>query len=152
MLDIRQMLDYIGVQAEPLNIAPSRVPPLWEGCDAPVGEGIESEPDWDLAGQPAPDYEVDQRINWRLGEAAIQTRYGRAACAPSQKPFGKPECQPSQRFLNQPGYILPTFTLPTFAILGLIWLNFLSVSGWHIAICHSQSHATLCRRQYFDAT
>jgi hypothetical protein len=62
--DIRQMLDHIGVQAEPPNIAPARGPPLWEDCDAPVGEGVESEPDWDMAAQPVPEHEVDQRINW----------------------------------------------------------------------------------------
>jgi hypothetical protein len=26
--------------------------------------GVQSEPDWDLAAQPAPDFEDDQRINW----------------------------------------------------------------------------------------
>jgi hypothetical protein len=62
--DIRQMLDHIGVQSEPPNIAPARGPPLWEDCDAQAGEGSQGEPDWDLVGQPAPDYEVDQRINW----------------------------------------------------------------------------------------
>jgi hypothetical protein len=62
--DIRQMLDHIGVQSEPQNIAPARGPPMWEDCDAQAGEGIGSEPDWDLAAQPAPDYELDQRINW----------------------------------------------------------------------------------------
>jgi hypothetical protein len=29
-----------------------------------MGEGVEGEPDWDLAAQPAPDYEVDQRVSW----------------------------------------------------------------------------------------
>ena len=66
--DIRQMLDHIGVQSEPPNIAPARGPPLWEDCDAQMGEGAQVEPDWanDWAGaaQPAPDYEVDQRITW----------------------------------------------------------------------------------------
>ena len=79
--DIRQMLQHIGVPAEPPNIAPARGPPLWEDCDAQMGEGAQVEPDWDLAaqpapdfevdspdwdlaGQPAPDYELDQRINW----------------------------------------------------------------------------------------
>ena len=62
--DIRQMLDHIGVQAEPPNIAPARGPPLWEDCDAQVGEGAGGEPDWDMAAQPVPDYEVDQRVNW----------------------------------------------------------------------------------------
>ena len=66
--DIRQMLDHIGVQAEPPCISPARGPPMWEDCDAQMGEGAQVEPDWanDWAGaaQPAPDYELDQRINW----------------------------------------------------------------------------------------
>jgi hypothetical protein len=37
---------------------------MWEDCNAPVGEGIEGGLDWDLAAQPAPEYELDQRINW----------------------------------------------------------------------------------------
>ena len=61
---IRRILDHIGVDLEPPHISPARGPPLWDDCDAHVGEGIEVEPDWDLAAQPAPDYEVDQRINW----------------------------------------------------------------------------------------
>ena len=62
--DIRHMLDHIGVQSEPPNIAPARGSPMWEDFDAQRGEGTQVEPDWDLAAQPAPDYEVDQRINW----------------------------------------------------------------------------------------
>jgi hypothetical protein len=27
-------------------------------------DGVEIDPDWDLTAQPAPDHEVDQRINW----------------------------------------------------------------------------------------
>lgn len=34
-----------------------------EDGDMPMGEGVEFEPDWDLVERPAPDYEVDQRIN-----------------------------------------------------------------------------------------
>ena len=62
--DIRQILDHIGVETEPPRITPARGPPLWDGCDAPMGEGVEVEPDWDEAAQPAPDFEVDQRISW----------------------------------------------------------------------------------------
>ena len=62
--DIRQILDHIGVQSEPPVIAPARGPPLWEDFDAPVGEGTQVDADWDLAAQPAPNYELDQRINW----------------------------------------------------------------------------------------
>ena len=45
-------------------ISPAREPPLWNDCDAQTDEGVHIEPDWDLAAQPAPDYEVDQLINW----------------------------------------------------------------------------------------
>ena len=62
--DIRQILDHIGVDSEPPHISPARGPPLWDGCDVQVGEGSQIEPDWDLAAQPAPDYAVDQRVNW----------------------------------------------------------------------------------------
>jgi hypothetical protein len=63
--DSCRILDHIGVESEPPHIAPARGPPLWEDCgDAQQGEGIPIGPDWDLAAQPAPDYEVDQRINW----------------------------------------------------------------------------------------
>ena len=62
--DIRQILDHIGVESEPPKISPARGPPLWGDCDAQQGEGTQVEPDWDLAAQPAPDYEMDQRITW----------------------------------------------------------------------------------------
>lgn len=62
--DIRQILDHIGVVSEPPHISPARSTPLWDDSGAQVREGIQIEPDWDLAAQPAPDYEVDQRINW----------------------------------------------------------------------------------------
>ena len=62
--DIRQILDHIGVESEPPSIAPARGPPMWEGFDAQMGEGAQVDADWDLVGQPAPDYELDQRINW----------------------------------------------------------------------------------------
>ncbi len=61
---IRKILEHIGVESEPQRIAPARGPPLWEDCDAQMGEGVEIEPDWDLAAQPAPDFDSDQRINW----------------------------------------------------------------------------------------
>lgn len=62
--DIRQMLEHIGVQSEPPCISPPRGLPMWEDCDAQAGQGAQVEPDWDLAAQPTPDYEVDQRTNW----------------------------------------------------------------------------------------
>ena len=61
---IRKSLDHIGVESEPPRIAAARGPPLWDDRDVQVGEGVEVEPDWDLAAQPAPDYEVDQGVNW----------------------------------------------------------------------------------------
>ena len=61
---IRKILDHIGVDSQPPHISPARGPPLWDDCDAQTDDGVRIEPDWDLAEQPAPDYEVDQRINW----------------------------------------------------------------------------------------
>ena len=46
------------------------------------------EPDWDLAAQPAPDFEVDQRVNWSMVEAAILTR-----CALAMHPTYTAHCQ-----------------------------------------------------------
>ncbi|GDX57380.1 hypothetical protein LBMAG30_15430 [Comamonadaceae bacterium] len=64
-VQIRKILDHIGVDSEPAHISPARGPPLWDDCgDAHVIEGVAAETDWDLAAQVAPDFEVDQRINW----------------------------------------------------------------------------------------
>jgi len=62
--EVRKILEHIGVDSEPPRISPARGPPLWDDCDAQAGEEAQIEPDWDLAAQPAPDYEVDQRVNW----------------------------------------------------------------------------------------
>jgi hypothetical protein len=62
--DIRRILEHIGVESQPLHIVPARGPPLWDDCDAPPGDGVEVQPDWDLAAQPPLDYEMDQRIHW----------------------------------------------------------------------------------------
>ncbi len=62
--EVRKILEHIGVDCEPPHITPARGPPLWQDCDAQTGEGAQIDPDWDLATQPAPEYEVDQRINW----------------------------------------------------------------------------------------
>ena len=64
---IKKILDHIGMHSQAPRISPvppARGPPLWDECDAQMGEGVEVEPDWDLAAQPAPDYEIDQRVNW----------------------------------------------------------------------------------------
>jgi len=50
--DIRQILDHIGVQSEPPNIAPARGPPRWEGFDAQIGKGAQVDSD-QLRGRPA---------------------------------------------------------------------------------------------------
>ena len=61
---IRRVLEHIGVESESPRIAPARGPPLREDCDAQVADGVQFEPHWDLAVQPALDYEADQRVNW----------------------------------------------------------------------------------------
>ncbi len=45
-VQIRKILDHIGVDSEPPHISPARGPPLWDDCDAQTDDG------------------VDQRINW----------------------------------------------------------------------------------------
>ncbi|MDR7306218.1 hypothetical protein J2X15_001496 [Rhodoferax saidenbachensis] len=62
--DIRHILDHIGADSESPRIASARGPPLWDDCGDAPGEGMQIEPDSDLVAQPAPDYEVDQRISW----------------------------------------------------------------------------------------
>ncbi len=57
--DTRHILEHIGVPADP----PRMAPPLWCDCDAPSGEGVQVQLDWDEAAQPALDFEADQRIS-----------------------------------------------------------------------------------------
>ena len=69
VVGVRRLLDRfglrrVGVDAQAPRITPARGPPLWDDCDVPVGGGVDVEPDWVLAAQAAPGYEVDQRINW----------------------------------------------------------------------------------------
>ena len=61
---IRKILDHISVNPDPPQISAAREPPLWNDfSDAQTDEGVHIEPaDWDLAAQPAADYEVDHRI------------------------------------------------------------------------------------------
>ena len=59
-----KILEHIGVDSEPPRIAPARVPPLWQDCDAQMGEGVQIELDRDLAAQPAPAFDADPRVNW----------------------------------------------------------------------------------------
>ena len=62
---IRKILDHIGVDSEPPQISPTRMPSLRDDCsDVQTNEAVHMEPDWDLATQPAPDFELDQRVNW----------------------------------------------------------------------------------------
>lgn len=62
--DILQILEQIGVEFEAPNISPARRPPLREDCGAQMDDGAQSEQQWDLAAQPAPDYEVDSQVKW----------------------------------------------------------------------------------------
>jgi hypothetical protein len=62
----KNILDHIGVNSGPSQISPARGSPLWDDCsDAQMDDGVQIEPnDSYLAAQPAPDFEVDQRIKW----------------------------------------------------------------------------------------
>ena len=50
--------------AAPAAIAPARGPALWDDCDAQMGQGVQIEPQWDLAAQAAPAFDADQRVHW----------------------------------------------------------------------------------------
>ena len=63
--DIHKILEHVGVDPEAPRIAPARGPPLWDECGVQeTGEGVEAEPDWDLANQSPPEYPDDQRTTW----------------------------------------------------------------------------------------
>ena len=62
--DIRHILEHIGAETKPPRITPARGPPLWDDGDAQAGEAVEPAPGWDDTAQPAPDFEVDQRVSW----------------------------------------------------------------------------------------
>jgi len=58
--EVRKVLDHIGADSQAPRITPARGPPLWDDCDAPVGKGVEAQPEWDASIQITPDYQVDQ--------------------------------------------------------------------------------------------
>jgi Putative transposase len=59
-----ELIERIAALVPSPHIAPARGPPLWQDCVAQGGDGTQIGPDWDLAAQPAPDYEVDRLVNW----------------------------------------------------------------------------------------
>ncbi len=67
-VQIRQILEHIGVHAMAPRIAPAREPPLCDDCDAQgadgAGQGARIEPDWGESAQMAPDDAFDQRTDW----------------------------------------------------------------------------------------
>jgi hypothetical protein len=67
-VQIRRILEHIGVDAQVPPIAPARGPPLWDACDAQgavgVGQGAPIDPDWGESAQTAPDDVLDQRADW----------------------------------------------------------------------------------------
>jgi hypothetical protein len=59
---VRQILEHVGEPTRPPRIAPARGPPLWEAAAASPLEG--NAPHWELAAQPLPAVEFDQRLAW----------------------------------------------------------------------------------------
>ena len=47
--EVRKILEHIGVDSEAPRVSPARGPPLWDDCDAQMGDEVQTEPDWDLA-------------------------------------------------------------------------------------------------------
>jgi hypothetical protein len=54
---IERILTHLGEPAAPPRIAPARGPPAWDDL-------LASLPDWDALAQPAPAFELDQRLSW----------------------------------------------------------------------------------------
>ena len=59
---VRQMLEHRGEPNWPPRFAPARGPPLWEVVAA--APPAEHDPHGELAAQPLPQSEVDQRLTW----------------------------------------------------------------------------------------
>jgi hypothetical protein len=59
---VRKILEHLGAATRPPRIAPARGPPLWETAAASALAG--NDPHWELAAQPVPQIEFDQRIAW----------------------------------------------------------------------------------------
>lgn len=86
---IRKILDYIGVDSEPPHIYPVRGTPLWgDGGDAQVDDEGQTEPDWDMAAQPAP----NPNPSWQSQGHAIERL--RALNLPGSNVFRSPQPVP----------------------------------------------------------
>ncbi len=59
---IQKILGHIGEPTQPPTISPARGPPLWEA--AMTAKDVDNNHQYDLAAQPAPEFEFDQRISW----------------------------------------------------------------------------------------
>jgi len=47
--EVRKILGHIGADSQAPRFATARGLPLWGDSDAPMGDGAEIDPDWDLA-------------------------------------------------------------------------------------------------------
>ena len=62
---IEKILNHIDVNAEPPHLSLARRPQLRDDCGcAQINHGAQIEPDWELAAQPAPDFDVGRQVNW----------------------------------------------------------------------------------------
>ena len=136
--DIRHILNHIGVDCAPPRSAPARVPPLWDAYIAPVGAGVQAEPDRaidrDRAARPAADYAVDQRVNWCGSKAALATGCGsmlRARLPPGDFATESLAVQVVRQSGKQA--LVGAVTHPTRVILRSERLNFLCVSVGGVA-------------------
>ena len=67
-VQIRRILEHIGVDTQAPPIAPARGPPLWDECGAQgahgAGQGAPIDPDLGESAQTAPGDVFDQRTEW----------------------------------------------------------------------------------------
>ena len=89
-VQIRRILEHIGVDAQAPPIAPARGPPLWDECDAQgadgAGQGAPIDPDWGLCrARHRPHYaespsmpsicQKSQIAGWRPRRTGKETRH-----------------------------------------------------------------------------
>ena len=102
----------IEMGADAVDIALARRPPLWDERDALVDGGVQGEPDWSLVGQPAPDFEEEQRVNGQLSEAAISIAAGRSCVHARPKTILHPKVSPLRGCERSYGLGLRCFEAP----------------------------------------
>ena len=127
--DIRRILDHIGVESQPPPIAPARGPPLWDDWgDAHSAEGGRSRTRLGLGSATGPRlWGGPARQLVRDRSSDFTALRGSPASATVQKPAHTQRLLYLEHWTAQTTEIKGAWMPQTRAILGPMWLNFLSI-------------------------